>query len=289
MWGVVINPISGQGLGARNGTLLTTYLTEHKITYRIISGINAAHTSESLSTFLRFFPDCEGIFAVGGDGLTHLVLQHLARTRIPLAVIPSGTGNDFVRTLGWDLQNIYEIMDQALSTPAQYVDLGLVDNEWFGSVLSTGFDSQVNERANRMNRPKGPTKYNVAIARELASFRSRPYEITLDGVTISVDAMLIAIGNGKSYGGGMQITPKADLHDGFFHITILRKISKWEFLKFFPKVYSGAHTSHPAVDQYQCKRIQISATALAYADGERIGPLPISAETVPSALLTWFR
>lgn len=289
MWALVINPISGQGSGAEYGNRVRAFLARREIPYQIISGISAEHTSEALEKFLSRSPECEGVVAVGGDGLTHLVLQHLANTRIPLAVIPAGTGNDFARSLGLPLDDLDGILERIFSTAPELIDLGLVDNEWFGAILSTGFDSLVNERANQMQWPKGPLKYNVAITRELPKFKPRHYRITLDDRELDTEAMLIAIGNGRSYGGGMQVCPQALMHDGYFDVMVLRPISKFEFLRVFPKVYAGTHVDHHAVDIYRSKRVAVTAQAVAYADGERIGPLPISAECIPAALLTWIR
>jgi len=286
-WGVVINPISGQGAGAHMGSQVIAFLAERKVSYQIISGVSAAHTSASLVSFIQAHPDCDGVVAVGGDGLAHLVIQHLAKTRIPLAIIPAGTGNDLVRTLGWPLGEIDVILEAMLTKEPSYMDLGLADSEWFAAILSTGFDSVVNERANTMRWPTGPMKYNVAIARELPGFRPRDYTITLDDQEISTQAMLIAIGNGKSYGGGMLVCPQADISDSLFDVMVLRPISIFEILRVFPKVYAGTHISHPAVKIYKSKRVSIDAKAVAYADGERIGPLPVSAECVPRALLVW--
>jgi diacylglycerol kinase (ATP) len=99
--------------------------------------------------------------------------------------------------------------------------------------------------------------------------------------------MLIAIGNGRSYGGGMLVCPQANMSDGLFDVMILEPVSKVEFLKVFPKVYSGSHTTHPQVKTFRTKKISIAANAIAYADGERIGAAPISAECVAGAGLTW--
>jgi diacylglycerol kinase (ATP) len=99
--------------------------------------------------------------------------------------------------------------------------------------------------------------------------------------------MLVAIGNGKSYGGGMNICPQAHINDGLFDVIILEPVSKVEFLKVFPRVYSGTHIAHPKIRSMRAKKVTISAKAVAYADGERIGPAPISAECVKDAGLTW--
>lgn len=289
MWAIVINPISGQGKGAVYGTRVITFFNTRGIGYRLVSGATANLTSRNLATFLSEEKNCEGVVAVGGDGLVHLVIQHLAQTNIPLAVIPAGTGNDTCRTLGWPLDNLDFILERIFVTDPQYIDLGIVDGEWFSAILSTGFDSVVNERANTFKWPRGPMKYNAAIARELPGFKPREYEIELDGQKFSTKAMLIAIGNGLSYGGGMKVCPNALLHDGLFDLMILHPISTLEFIRVFPKVYSGAHVSHPAVKFFRSKHVSISSNAVAYADGERVGPLPVHAEAIPSALLAWLQ
>ncbi|CAB4333315.1 MAG: YegS/Rv2252/BmrU family lipid kinase [Actinobacteria bacterium] len=287
MWALVINPVSGQGNGARLGTYVAGYLNSRAISYEIIIGRNSIDQGDLLQRFLDRHPDCTGVIAVGGDGLLHLVLQKTVPAQIPLAVIPAGTGNDFVRTLGWSLTHIDQLLEKVLTTSPRSIDLGLVDGEWFGAILSTGFDSVVNERANAMSWPKGPMKYNVAIAIELPSFKPRHYEITLDDRTISTEAMLIAVSNGRSYGGGMLVCPHADISDGFFDVMVLHPISKLEFIKVFPKVFKGTHISHPAVEIVRSKKVSITSDAVAYADGERIGQLPISAECISGALSTW--
>lgn len=289
MWAIVINPIAGQGKGASYGTRVITFFNSRGIDYRIITGATANLTSRNLAAFLSQTHDCSGVVAVGGDGLVHLVIQQLAQTNIPLAVIPAGTGNDTCRTLGWPLDDLEFVLESVFSKDPQYIDLGIVDGEWFSAILSTGFDSVVNERANTLKWPKGPMKYNAAIARELLGFTPREYELELDGRIYSTKAMLIAVGNGISYGGGMRVCPNALLHDGLFDVMILHPISTLEFLRVFPKVYSGAHVSHPAVKFFRSKRVGISSNAVAYADGERVGPLPVHAESVPSALLTWLQ
>ena len=287
MWGIVINPISGRGKGAEFGKRAMNYFDAHGIPYRMITGASSELTARNLKNFLAKEESCKGVVAVGGDGLMHLVLQQVANTSIPWAVIPAGTGNDFCRTLGWPLENVELILQAATEKPPTHVDLGIVDGEWFGAILSTGFDSLVNERANSMKWPKGPSKYNAAMALELLGFRPRDYEIDIDGNRFSTKAMLIAIGNGQSYGGGMRVCPAANINDDLLDVMVLSPISKPEFLRVFPKVYAGTHIEHPAVRILQGKKVRIRSEAVAYADGERVGPLPVEAESVPSALLTW--
>ena len=287
MWALVINPTSGSGKGATIGKHVAAFLSARNVEHQIISGNSAISMASKLAQFIGNFPKCSGVIAVGGDGLAHIVLQKTTPAQIPLAVIPAGTGNDFVRSLGWSLEDLDPYLEAILSTPPTSIDLGLVNGEWFGAVLSTGFDSMVNERANTMSWPKGPMKYNAAIAIELPRFRPRHYEITLDERTVSTQAMLIAVANGRSYGGGMLVCPDADIEDSLFDVMVLHPVSKIEFLKVFPRVFKGTHVTHPAVEIVRSSSVKISADAIAYADGERIGPLPISAQCIPRAMLTW--
>lgn len=287
MWAIVINPTSGQGKGAQIGKLVVGYFAKHDLAYQIITGISAENVSRDLRNFLTSVTDCKGVVCVGGDGLAHLVLQAVVPKKVAFAVIPAGTGNDFVRTLNWPLDDLENQLNCITTQSPEEIDLGIVDGEWFGAVLSSGFDSVVNEKANTLRWPKGPAKYNLAIALELPLFKPSHFEIELDDRKISAEAMLIAVANGSSYGGGMQVCPNASLADGLFDVMVLNPISKLEFVKVFPKVYSGEHISHPEVNIYRTKKIQISAAAVAYADGERIGTLPISAECVAGAGLTW--
>ncbi len=156
---------------------------------------------------------------------------------------------------------------------------------WFVGVLGAGFDAKVNERANAWRWPRGRMRYNLAIARELPVFKPLPYVLELDGERVEANAMLVAVGNGPSYGGGMQVCPDAELDDGLLDVMIVDQISIPEFLKVFPKVYSGAHKDHPAVTIRRARQVRLSTPGIvAYADGERFAPLPMSCEVVPGAL-----
>ncbi|NYV76634.1 sphingosine kinase, partial [Streptomyces sp. UH6] len=171
------------------------------------------------------------------------------------------------------------------SRPAA-IDLGRVNGRWFGTVIATGFDSRVNDRGNRMRLPVGRFRYDLAIVAELAAFRPLPYRLTLDGgETREVEATLIAVGNGSSYGGGMRICPGADLRDGLFDVTVVGGCSRATLLKVFPRVYRGTHVDHPVVTTHRASRVELMAEDLtAYVDGERLGPLPITAECVRGAV-----
>lgn len=286
MWLVVVNPKAGLGSAATLATQIVGYLRAHEISFQMVSPASATE-SKSVVRNLLMSGNFTKILSVGGDGLFHLLLQIAIEFKLPLAIAPGGTGNDFYRTLGWHDKELTEYLDHLIVTEPELIDVGVVDGEYFGAVLSSGFDSVVNERANRMSWPKGPAKYNAAIALELPKFKAIEFKIFADEKILEVEAMLIAIGNGSSYGGGMKVCPDADLRDGLLDIMILHPISKFEFIKVFPTVYQGTHIKHPEVEIIRAKEIRIESVAIAYADGERIGQLPVQVESMPKTLLTW--
>lgn len=286
MWLLAINPTSGRGKGSVVGQQVANFLSERKIQYRIVTGANALQFQENLR---KESSSASLIIAVGGDGLLHMAIQIAAHKNLPLVTIPAGTGNDFVRALGWDPDKPLEPLWAAINSSATFIDLGNVDGEYFGAIASTGFDSLVNERANKMRFPKGPAKYNVAMALELPRFQPLQYKFVIDGKSYEREAMLIAAGNGNSYGGGMLVCPNAELQDGLLDLMILNPVSKREFVMIFPSVYEGKHIEHPQVEIIRAKEIYIEADAICYADGERVGPMPATISVAEKALATWRR
>lgn len=234
----------------------------------------------------------DGLVVVGGDGMVSLGVNLVAQTGVPLGIVAAGTGNDVARGLGLPYDDPAAATDAlvaALERPTRTIDAGRIRHgtlsTWYACVVSTGFDAIVNERANRMTRPRGPSRYTLALVRELATFRPRTYTITIDGVRREQRAMLVSVANNSSFGGGMQIVPHADLSDGLLDVVIVHPLSRAGLLAVFPKVFRGEHVDHPAVEFVQASRITIDADdVVAYADGERIGALPIDIEVVPGAL-----
>lgn len=284
---LLANPSSGSGRGAIIKSQVIAELSKRNFEFRDISGTSYESAASSLSHAIETEPDIESLIVVGGDGMVHLAIQELTNTHIPLLLVPAGTGNDLARGLGLDVRDPLSSLKFITELEPISIDLGFANGRYFANILSTGFDSVVNERANQIRLIKGKSKYNLAILFELPIFKPRNYLLKIDGSHLETPAMLIAVANGKSYGGGMKVCPDADLADGLFDIMVLQPVSKLEFLKVFPKVYAGTHISHPKVNIFRGKKVEIVANAVAYSDGERLGSLPINAEITPQALRIW--
>ena len=280
----VANPVSGKG---KAKILLTNLI--NLAPFEVIPLIHptAAQTSEQLRTEIDK-GDVTDVVAIGGDGMVHLCLQEIAEKKIDFHVIAAGTGNDFAHTGGRKSKSLSAVVSQLSEGSSSRIDLGLVTyaggKRWFGQVLSTGFDAIVNKRANGLRLIKGQMKYNIATILVLFRFKPIRYHLNIDGVPRTLDAMLISVANGPSYGGGMMICPMADRTDGLLDVIIIKPVSKFELLKVFPKVFSGSHVNHPQIEFLRIRSISIQAQTIAYADGEYISQLPISISVVPKAL-----
>ncbi|MDP9935309.1 diacylglycerol kinase family enzyme [Paenarthrobacter nicotinovorans] len=156
---------------------------------------------------------------------------------------------------------------------------------YFAGVLSAGFDAAVNERANSWRWPRGKSRYNLAMLRELGSFRRTEYRVVADDVRWTQRALLISVANGQSIGGGMRITPDALPDDGWLDLFVVKPLSRLRFLSIFPKVFAGKHTGRPEVEIRRVRTVRLEAEGVvAYADGERIAPLPVDVDVLPLAL-----
>ena len=294
---LLVNPTAGKGRAAGVVARVTERLRSGGASVAILVGTDAQHAKTLARQAVE--DGVDAVVALGGDGMVHLALNVVAGTSTPLGIIPAGTGNDLANTLQLPTKDPVAaaalIIDRLAGAGARPMDAvrvapSIASNGerpplWFGCVLGAGFDSRVNDRANRMSWPRGRMRYNVAILAELGVFRPLPFVLELDGERLETEAMLVAVGNAKSYGAGMKVTPDAEVDDGVVDVQVLGPLSKPEFLKTFPKVFKGTHVDHPAVTMRRAKVVSLSSPGVtAYADGEYVADLPITCETVPGAV-----
>ncbi|MET9217372.1 diacylglycerol kinase [Streptomyces sp. NPDC093221] len=286
-----VNPVAGRGRGARAAQPAAHALREAGYGVRTVVGEDAA---DALARARQAVDSGTGaLVAVGGDGMVSLALQAVAGTDTPLGVVAVGTGNDFARVNGLPVRDAAAagtgIAEALRDGRSRALDLGRTGERWFGTVLASGFDSRVNDRGNRMRWPVGRFRYDLAMLAELAALRPIPYRVTFDDAPErQIEATLIAVGNGSSYGGGMRICADAVMDDGLFDVCVVGPCSRTTLLRVFPRVYRGTHPSHPVVTVHRAARVRLDVDpaqgVTGYADGERIGPLPLVAETVPKAV-----
>ena len=175
----------------------------------------------------------------------HLAVNAVATTGVPVGLVAAGTGNDSARALGLPIHDVKAAVShiiEKLKTP-RVVDLisSVSQNKTFYSfgAVSAGFDALVNKRANMWKWIKGPVKYRFAMYRELMAFKPIPYRLVIDGVEREFEANLCTITNSPSYGGGLYVTPEAQVNDGELDLLILNSVSRLELIKIFPRCVRG--------------------------------------------------
>lgn len=287
---VAINPRASFGKKMAEGGRAVRMLRE--------AGHNVVMLRESNVELLRLETEhavaagADALIVVGGDGMVSLAVNIVTDTGLPIGIVPTGTGNDLARGLGIPLDDTKAAVERilnALDTRPRTIDAARVNHgeltTWYAGVLSAGFDAIVNERANRMTRPRGPSSYILALVRELFVLAPIDYRVQLDGETQQLRGMLISVANNVSLGGGMKVTPDALLDDGLLDFFLVTPLGRLAFLRVFPSVFRGEHVNHPQVSIQRVRRVRLEAEGIvAYADGERVGPLPLDIEVVPGAL-----
>lgn len=280
---LLINPVSGKGTGSRTAAIVMPRLQEAGFRVRQLQGRDADEATDLARQAVD--DGVESLVVVGGDGMVHLAVQVLAFSSTALGIIPSGSGNDAARYFGIPRTDPQAAADVVVASRVRTVDLARTGPTYFLCVLSAGFDAIVNERANTLRWPRGQMRYNLATLAELRVFEPLPYVLDLDGDVRNVQAMMVAVGNGRSFGGGLRITEGAVLDDGLLDVVLFHPLSKPDLVRTYPRLYNGTHTTHPAYEHHRVREVTVAAPGVvAYADGERIGPLPLTVTAVPGAL-----
>jgi len=229
------------------------------------------------------------VVVVGGDGMVHHAIQHTARTQCTLGIVPIGTGNDFASALGLP-SDAAAAMRVALGAPAE-IDAIRVGDQWAASVLTLGFSVVVNERAERMRFPKGPSKYTIATLLELPRMRAQTIQITVDGQGHELEASLVAVANTSMFGGGMKIAPDASPHDGLLDVIVVQDVGRLRLARLLSTTFDGRHVEHEGITQFRGAEVHLRSTSTSRtggdavrADGEQFGALPLTAVAERGAL-----
>ena len=296
--GVVVNPTAGKGRGSRAGRDVHEALAARGHRVEDLSGPTLERATDRARA--AALAGLDGLVVVGGDGVVHLGVNVVAGTDIPLGIVAAGTGNDIARSLDLprgDVAAAVDAIERGLRQGPRLVDAvragtpGTGAYEWFVGVLSCGFDAAINARANEMTWPRGSARYVRALVAELAAFQPYGYRVTLDDGVWEQTGTLVAAANVPWIGGGLKIAPDAVIDDGLLDVVVAGPFTKPGVVKIFPGIYQGKHIGHPSVEVRRSRSVLIEPLAaegphppVAFADGERIGPLPLLAQVVPGAL-----
>jgi diacylglycerol kinase (ATP) len=293
---VVHNPTAGGGRAGRLAPQVVERLRG--------DGVQVAqHPTRSLEdarlAACQAAPEVDAVVAVGGDGTVGACAAGLADAgpaggspggsgvRAALGVVPAGGGNDAARSLGLPAGDPLAAAGLLTRLHRRPADLATVAGRAYLNVAGAGFDSEVNRVANqRLGWARGRPRYVGAVLAQLVVGGTATFELVLDGRAQRLEGWLVAVANGPSYGGGMRVAPGASLADGLLDVVVIGAIGKLEFLRTFPKVFSGGHVGHPAVAVHRAARVELDADRplAVYADGEPAGTLPATFEVRPAAV-----
>lgn len=296
--GLVVNPAAGAGRGSSVGR------RAHRLLQRAghdVHDLSAPTLAQATDLARRAVTSgLDALVVVGGDGMVHLGVDVVAGTPLPLGIVAVGTGNDVARAYGLprgDVDRAVAVVDRALRTGARRVDAvraGSRDGStghWYAGVLSCGLDAAVNARANALTWPQGHARYLRALVPELLAFRPYGYRVQVDGTTWESAGTLVAVANTPWFGGGLPIAPDAAPDDGLLDVVLAGPFSRPGALGIFPRIYRGRHVDDPRVRVLRGRRVVVEHAPhlgppppAAFADGERVGDLPLVAEVVPGAL-----
>lgn len=283
----IVNRTAGKGKCERLWPQISGYLEQLglKLKVEFTKGEgDATHLAKAAAS-----SGVPAVLSVGGDGTLNEVVNGLVgHPDITLGIIPAGSGNDFIRSLGInpaDWQSACQIISRGQT---KAVDLGQVNGRHFINVSGVGFDSTVVDCANTWGKAHFPSKlaYVAAVLKTLRDFKPSRIKIQLDDQEIEAVSWLVVVASGQYFGGGMWIAPDADVHDGLFDVCVLGDLSKLAFLWAFPSIFSGKHLRHPAIKLYRARRVSVTAEPpmLVQADGEVIATTPISFAVRQSSL-----
>lgn len=306
---LIINPIAANSKTAGRWPQIQELLKTQGLDFDHVFTERAGHATELARQAVA--EGCTLIVAVGGEGTLNEVVNGLVGPagtvppEVVLGMIPSGTGTDFVRTLGIP-RDCLQACQHLLTAETIAVDLGEVEyapldstsshapaqtglaHRYFINVAGLGFDGEASERVNRSSKALGGTlTYLISLFITLISYQNKHVELTLDGQTAPRRRLnSVIVSNGRYFGGGMCIAPHADLQDGLFDVIILGDLNKLEFALNVPKVYNGTHLTHPKVEEYRAREVRVVSQErmLIQADGDLVGMAPATFRLLPQAI-----
>lgn len=267
----IINPVAGSGRCLTIKTIIEEDMKDYPGSFSIILTKNPKEATQ-----IAYESNTNTIIAVGGDGTVTEVAKGIIRRGYgTLGIIPGGTGNDFIKTLGIskDPREALETIRQGKFTK---VDIGLANGYKFLNIGSIGLDAEVVHTVQTLKKQiKGRLSYILGVFITLIRFKRKDVIIEIDGKHERKGLVLFAIGNGKYYGGGLKMIPHAELNDGYLHGCIVKDVSKLRILTILPEVFKGKHLRHKKYAEiFKCKGVKIHSQEDIYMnlDGELFSP-----------------
>lgn len=256
----IINPAAGKGRTKRLIPLIQKIFEEKDEPFKIEVTKYSGHATEIAKRYSS--EDAYRIYSVGGDGTLNEVLNGIINSSSSLAVIPSGSGNDFFKSIyEFSKQDKLEsILKRTIEGKEKFIDLGEINGRYFINIASVGFDAEVAYSSIKLKRfpfINGTIAYIMGILITLLKYKSYDLSIEIDDKKYELNSLLVAVANGKYYGGGINVTPKAKLDDGRLEVCMIERVGRFKILRLFPKVIKGEHESIKEVSFKSGKKVSV--------------------------------
>lgn len=267
---LIINPVAGNGLAKKIGREAEDMLRERKINFASHTTTHPGHATElARAAAMR---GAETVVAFGGDGTITEVGAGLRNTGTALGIVPAGTGNDFIKAVGiptdWK-----EALLFILTHRARPVNTGMMNDRFFLNVSGSGFDVMVLSFAERAKKHvRGIWPYLYGVLRAITAFRPMHMHVTIgEDEEFNRDCMLCSIGNGRFIGGGIPITPLADVTDGMFDVLVVDAVKRWRIPFYLPSLMTGTLHNRKIAHRYLAQRCSLAINGMhLQLDGEII-------------------
>ena len=278
---IVFNPNAAHGRAVRKLAAIRTKFESLGIHTEYKPTTHPGHGTELVAcTDLSGY---DGLVAAGGDGTLFEVLNGLYRhpksARIPLGLLPIGTGNAFARDLGLKPAAWSDAIDLLQRRRTREVDVGFVKSAdktfYFLNIVGMGFTVDASKTAQKL-KFFGNTAYTLATLWQVLKLKSYPLMAKLDGRELCSDNIFITISNTRFTGTHFLIAPDASIDDGLLDVTILENLPRHRLLKLFPTIYDGRHVQYKEISTYKVATVNIRSpeAMLLGPDGELIGHSP---------------
>ncbi|MCY0878316.1 MAG: diacylglycerol kinase family lipid kinase [Firmicutes bacterium] len=280
---IIVNPTAGNGKALKLFHALKPYLASEDV--EICQTEQPGHATQ-LAREVANESDLT-VVSLGGDGTHHEVINGLMpEGKAIFAILPAGTGNDFVRALDYP-HTPREMLEVALHGPLRMLDLGQVNGQFFLTVSGVGFDAEVAGWVNQHEKHgSGTWIFLRAILRHLVSYRAQPMTVHAAGASREEKTFMLALGNTAQYAGGMRICPDARPDDGMFQVIWVKDLTRLSVLPLLARVFRGTHVRHPRVETFPADQLRVEGpdTLWVHADGEIVGHLPATFQVKPKAI-----
>ena len=292
---LVLNPVAGKGRGLKAFAAMRELLGRKIKTMEVRVSDYAGHAFQFGREAVE--NGYERILSVGGDGTPFEIVNGLyaegrPRREIELGMIPSGTGNSFLRD--FSVVSWRQAVENILSGRSRKVDLVEINyqldqretRQYYLNILGVGLIADILKLTNEKLKGFGSLGYSLAVLMRLARGMNNRMRLSVDGEKMEIADSALVISNSKFTGGGMKIAPMADTQDGRVDLVIFQGVNRRDILNIFSRVFKGTHVSHPKVKTFRAAEVTIESfpQELLMADGELLGMTPLRLKVLPGEL-----